>query len=179
MLALAGLLVFAPSNSHAQAPGSSEGKIELILDGWCGNGIDFDVYIGIRPKNENFDFNCGFTARFYVGDAAYNWGYTGEAHFGRYSNCYEAPNSTVIGHYFPKDDGHAFLHLTKQTVPWPTGLCLMLVEFIPDNSEEKDTFCQIELDARPFINRLSQVTVLGDPVGRPFAEWYVNKTAPL
>ena len=75
--------------------------------------------------------------------------------------------------------GKAFLHLTKQTVPWPTGLCLMLVEFIPDNSEEKDTFCQIELDARPFINRLSQVTVLGDPVGKPFAEWYVNKTAPL
>lgn len=178
VLALAGVLGFTfPVSVYAQGSGSYNEMIELELDGWVGDGGNYAVFIGLRPKYEQFGFDCGFTVQYSIGDAAYNMKLVGEAHYSSYSSCLESFNEVPPRYYFPKDDGYAFLRLEETYIgPWPTGLCLMIVNFIPDNPLENWDFCRILIDAKPFIDHLSSVTADGGkPVGLPYSNWHVAK----
>lgn len=175
MLALAGLLVFAPSNSHAQGSDPYGEMIELELDGYFGDGINYALSVGVRPKYTPYSFNCGFTVEYYLG-IGYDVKLSGKTHCGRASTYLESFLGPCPKYYFPTEEGLAFLRLIeKHPGEKATGLNFLHVIFTPDDPTEIWNFRRILLRPEPFLERLDDVTELGSPIGVHPSNWNVVK----
>ena len=174
VLALAGVLGFAPSNSFAQSSDPYGEMIELELDGWAGDGGTYGAFIGIRGAHGPYTFPCGFTVKYDISGDLPWIRLTGEAHYQSSATYYTRFNETDWAYYYPYDGNRPFLPLNENPPgSRPTGMYYMYVTIIPDDSRYKEHFERIIIRHEPFAEHMNASgNVMGTaPVGKPVGEW--------